>query len=117
MCQRPKRALFISTYAKEKERKRHEMPCVNALNGLSSFLRLKKWTQYYLHSCVNALNGLSSFLQRLAFIEKNHPELCQRPKRALFISTALVAGWIMRGRWCVNALNGLSSFLQSIRHE
>ena len=65
MCQRPKRALFISTYAKEKERKRHEMPCVNALNGLSSFLRLKKWTQYY-----------------LAFV-------CQRPKRALFISTKI----------------------------
>ena len=38
--------------------------------------------------CVNALNGLLSFLlmQPLS-VEKMDPQLCQRPKRASFIST------------------------------
>ena len=63
MCQRPKRALFISTVEFE-----ITVPkllfCVNALNGLSSFLQ-KSLTkiQKKQRNGVNALNGLSSFLR------------------------------------------------------
>ena len=65
MCQRPKRALFIST-----------AHCaiyyiinygVNALNGLSSFLLEKVEEKERENKSVNALNGLSSFLPKLLF--------------------------------------------------
>ena len=133
MCQRPKRAFFIST---------RQSGCIealksaNALNGLSSFL-------LYLHSkyrrnllCVNALNGLSSFLPskapdcmlylalcqrpKRAFFISTIPlmavrrrllEVCQRPKRAFFISTIAQQEKCKRYNFSVNALNGLSSFL------
>ena len=61
---------------------------VNALNGLSSFLRESEMaTEKEVLRRVNALNGLSSFLRREWEAEKE------------------------RTYKCVNALNGLSSFL------
>ena len=40
--------------------------------------------------CVNALNGLSSFLPNAKkYFCPAELEVCQRPKRALFISTVL----------------------------
>ena len=62
VCQRPKRAFFISTTVRNSEA--HCGLCVNALNGLSSFL-LQEATGRNLHTLVR----------------------CQRPKRAFFIST------------------------------
>ena len=62
LCQRPKRASFIST-ATEDISKEENQECVNALNGLLSFLQFK--------------GGFLMF--------KN--KTCQRPKRASFIST------------------------------
>ena len=86
MCQRPKRAFFIST-------KQH-------LPG-----------NYLQQCCVNALNGLSSFLQNST--SKTKPcGMCQRPKRAFFISTVFPRDIDIMTNMCVNALNGLSSFLQ-----
>ena len=87
MCQRPKRASFIST--------------------IWNFLRVLKLIQG-----VNALNGLLSFLRRVRCKKSRKKEMCQRPKRASFISTRT---WIRRKTsmlMCVNALNGLLSFLQ-----
>ena len=62
-CQRPKRAFFISTFTGRFYRKMWLLRCVNALNGLSSFLRGLLWIQTLYWMCVNALNGLSSFLR------------------------------------------------------
>ena len=62
MCQRPKRALFIST-EKQKEIEKEIKQGVNALNGLSSFLLGALMCAYVTLVCVNALNGLSSFLR------------------------------------------------------
>ena len=110
LCQRPKRALFIST-----ERKTHlqkNFLGVNALNRLSSFLQSITGTGYSgLLESVNALNGLSSFLRTVARNSNRHSDRCQRPKRALFISTQLQTLRELRSNMCVNALNGLSSFL------
>ena len=63
MCQCPKRANFIST-DKVVLHIEYEDECVNALNGLISFLlRFAKSRIKSLDGCVNALNGLISFLQ------------------------------------------------------
>ena len=62
---------------------------VNALNGLFSFLRsvVESRTGRWKFS-VNALNGLFSFLRCNNWVEyASATEKCQRPKRALFIST------------------------------
>ena len=67
---------------------------------------------FMLSECVNALNGLLSFLQTYKFgIYSSISWLCQRPKRASFISTQanLVETYLPE---CVNALNGLLSFLR-----
>ena len=60
-CQRPNRASFISTFLKIWVNM--DLKCVNALNGLLSFLR-------------TSTNGNCTF-----------HIMCQRPKRASFIST------------------------------
>ena len=61
---------------------------VNALNGLSSFLPNNKRKLEDKKNGVNALNGLSSFLPYGTRAEYPlHAKRCQRPKRALFIST------------------------------
>ena len=63
--------------------------CVNALNGLLSFLHtVDEFHNEVLENCVNALNGLLSFLLASS---KKYTELMN----------------------CVNALNGLLSFLLS----
>ena len=62
---------------------------VNALNGLSSFLLLLKFLSTQELLCVNALNGLSSFLLEKISILATILMVCQRPKRAFFISTVL----------------------------
>ena len=62
MCQRPKRALSIST----------------------------AWwseTVFFKRGCVNALNGLFPFLPDEGEEGENNGDVCQRPKRALSIST------------------------------
>ena len=61
-CQRPKRALFIST------------------KNMQSILKSQQ-------KSVNALNGLFSFLQKNLKYYLTSTSKCQRPKRALFIST------------------------------
>ena len=86
LCQRPKRALFIST-AKQFMESFNDNQCVNALNGLSSFLHSFRGRNFCLLQCVNALNGLSSFLPKEVTREYATLAVCQRPKRALFIST------------------------------
>ena len=40
--------------------------------------------------CVNALNGLSSFLLMNKILTKAVWKMCQRPKRAFFISTFML---------------------------
>ena len=45
--------------------------------------------------CVNALNGLSSFL-RIKNPKITLQEVCQRPKRALFISTEQIKYYLRR---------------------
>ena len=63
------------------------MLCVNALSGLLSFLQNNRWSKQGKDGCVNALSGLLSFLQRLIINYHMEIILCQRPKRASFIST------------------------------
>ena len=88
MCQRPKRALFISTSLK------------------------KKGGNFNVTIGVNALNGLFSFLQKVSVtFEPNSTSQCQRPKRALFISTKAGIWFQQFQSKSVNALNGLFSFL------
>ena len=65
MCQRPKRAYFIST--------RDGRLCLSLL-----------------YSRVNALNGLTSFLRGNTMLKKLIGIRCQRPKRAYFISTVVL---------------------------
>ena len=93
--------------------------CVNALNGLSPFLPVKFAIR---HSdrmmCVNALNGLSPFLLKINLKEfGDEGSVCQRPKRAFSISTAMYLLYSMMEGWCVNALNGLSPFLQFMSQD
>ena len=88
MCQCPKRANLISTFA-EADKAIVLQNGVNALNGLISFLLRRKILIFTLKRCVNALNGLISFL---------HPSLAVHHIE----------------KWCVNALNGLISFLPII---
>ena len=65
MCQRPERAFFIST-------------------RYCDVIRL------LVQKCVNALNGLFSFLQsKIDIINYGPLHMCQRPERAFFISTFL----------------------------
>ena len=59
---------------------------VNALNGLLSFLPYKKFFSEEKVKGVNALNGLLSFLQQKKCL-RCLVNMCQRPKRASFIST------------------------------
>ena len=63
---------------------------------------------------VNALSGLFLFLLFHTMDIFNNTDVCQRPKRAFFISTspAGVRSTQAPSAACVNALNGLSSFLQ-----
>ena len=89
LCQRPKRALFISTKGKELTDVTLIIEGVNALNGLFSFLRsvVESRTGRWKFS-VNARNGLFSFLRCNNWVEyASATDKCQRPKRALFIST------------------------------
>ncbi len=63
VCQRPKRAFIISTFGITLQLLTSES-CVNALNGLLSFLRRQtKEEKWKIYICVNALNGLLSFLR------------------------------------------------------
>ena len=62
VCQRPKRAFFISTGGRVTYESKSG--CVNALNGLSLFLQLLILIILPKNpKCVNALNGLSLFLR------------------------------------------------------
>lgn len=61
--------------------------------------------------CVNVLNEISHFYYKHS-ITVIHKSVCQRPKRALSISTWLQAFESCLHEVCVNALNGLSPFLQ-----
>ena len=59
---------------------------------------------------VNALSGLFLFLLFHTMDIFNNTDVCQRPKRAFFISTMGQESIQKIGKG-VNALNGLSSFL------
>ena len=111
MCQRPERAFFISTRYCDVIRLLVQK-CVNALNGLFSFLPRDRilgdagltlgvnalnglfsflpcntLAAYKKARCVNALNGLFSFLRIRRWFVCHSNSLCQRPERAFFIST------------------------------
>ena len=60
---------------------------------------------------VNALSGLFLFLLFHTMDIFNNTDVCQRPKRAFFISTLELQNIVFPKWSCVNALNGLSSFL------
>ena len=61
---------------------------------------------------VNALSGLFLFLLFHTMDIFNNTDVCQRPKRAFFISTLKQLETDLITAISVNALNGLSSFLQ-----
>ena len=90
MCQRPKRAFFIST----EEAHRAPEKLVLCQRPKRAFF-------------ISTLKGLNEVFKRLNW--------CQRPKRAFFISTETVYMSPKKPIGGVNALNGLSSFLQSIK--
>ena len=114
MCQRPKRASFISTDCFQLEMQLCILS-VNALNGLLSFLPWKASIFYLVIVSVNALNGLLSFLLASPILEEGQKlVMCQRPKRASFISTKEEGMTFEELEKGVNALNGLLSFLQCL---
>ena len=86
---------------------------VNALNGLSSFLRWQLLGYYFL--VIMCQRPERAFFISTYHLKTggdiNYVKWCQRPERAFFISTYIiqVADNRILG---VNALNGLSSFLQ-----
>ena len=110
MCQRPERAYFISTLVSKGgiAMKWCQRPERAYFISTENMLRSGKP-----RNCVNALNGLTSFLPADdQFFDEIVTE-CQRPERAYFIST-----WIhqelRQHQWRrVNALNGLTSFLHA----
>jgi len=63
--------------------------CVNALNGLFSFLQGEGKGDMDMEKCVNALNGLFSFLQWEELYKGIILTVCQCPKRDFFISTMI----------------------------
>ena len=88
--------------------------CVNALNGLSSFLLSPSPCQdgsYWV--CQRPKRAL--FISTNLMEDESKREECQRPKRALFISTMNSKRGQDYQQKCVNALNGLSSFLQNLK--
>ena len=85
-CQRPNRASFISTFLKIWVNM--DLKCVNALNGLLSFLRTStngNCTFHIMCQRPKRASFISTYvaeqLKEMGFDE------CQRPKRASFIST------------------------------
>ena len=117
LCQRPKRAFFISTPYME-FLMGNESECVNALNGLSSFLlfSLAELMQSLLVCQRPKRAFFISTLKKTDEMEKRIKG-CQRPKRAFFISTDETSYGAILRPYCVNALNGLSSFLPDIRFK
>ena len=112
-CQRPERASFIST----KRRKHYgkiTSGCVNALNGLPSFLQnhgINK--RRIIIMCVNALNGLPSFLPMTSDAESRKSETGVSTPWTGFLH--FYDEKIATSMWeslRVNALNGLPSFLR-----
>ena len=63
--------------------------CVNALNGLTSFLLSDAQMDAATENGVNALNGLTSFLHAIEVSMSRIDYVCQCPKRANFISTKI----------------------------
>ncbi len=94
--------------------KTHRKKGVNALNGLFPFLHPMKKTNWTMTAAgVNALNGLFPFLPTRTYLRDRYSDMCQRPKRALSISTLyrkMDRGCDIQ---CVNALNGLFPFLRN----
>ena len=90
-CQRPKRAFFISTIALALSAASHILACVNALNGLSSFLLLVILLGAGLTWVMCQRPKRAFFISTTGkTITIPNSELCQRPKRAFFISTKQV---------------------------
>ena len=87
---RPKRALFISTQKGNRRQLPEVERCVNALSGLFSFLQ-----SFQIHKeegiCYvsTPLAGSSHFYDLIDCHKSMPIKECQRPKRALFISTFL----------------------------
>ena len=112
-CQRPKRAFYISTKLWSKPDKKYAL-CVNALNGLSTFLPLITHAGvFHADECQRP--------KRAFYISTENGETdyggyfrCQRPKRAFYISTLFGNEPEVNILECVNALNGLSTFLRIV---
>ena len=92
MCQRPKRAFFISTQTKVLSAE-EDVNCVNALNGLSSFLRdgYDLMSDIVLFLCQRPKRAFFISTNKCVKTEYGKSIWCQRPKRAFFISTATLA--------------------------
>ena len=87
VCQRPERALFISTIMSKKKRSLEEG--VNALNGLFSFLHIAETIRRTLDKNLCQRPERALFISTVKNVLKKALEMlvCQRPERALFIST------------------------------
>ena len=87
MCQRPKRAFFISTLTPITDISCFRDVCQRPKRAFFISTDQKFTRSLKTSLCVNALNGLSSFLQIKEATAITHAGVCQRPKRAFFIST------------------------------
>ena len=84
---------------------------VNALNGLFPFLHfIKSWSSLH-WVCQRPKRALSISTEGEYYVRKINSSMCQRPKRALSISTENNKN-ISAYCFSVNALNGLFPFLQ-----
>ena len=85
-CQRPKRAYFIST--ENTDARIWQKGGVNALNGLTSFLRVWAAPYGYLgYWCQRPKRAYFISTDSEDYSEFIRQTGCQRPKRAYFIST------------------------------
>ena len=87
VCQRPERAFFISTLVQGIDALDNGAMCQRPERAFFISTELEQLLISKHKSCVNALNGLSSFLPIYNIIYYVSNFVCQRPERAFFIST------------------------------
>ena len=110
MCQRPKRALSISTLASIGWMPK-KLWCQRPKRALS--ISTEEMLLVTLGKrCQRPKRALSISTPRIKIKGKKWIKRCQRPKRALSISTKNSGNDASIWLWCVNALNGLFPFLR-----
>ena len=116
MCQRPKRAFFISTLYQKLQLPLGKAVCQRPKRAF--FISTKKMKTALLNTSIMCQRPKRAFFisttKRGTVVATGN--LCQRPKRAFFISTLLYY-WEEKNMRGVNALNGLSSFLPILRQK